>query len=72
VAILVEDADLSSPLTHLLSRVLEDPMTAHDPTHIQVTPMECERLGRWLAGLAQVILERHLMAVMAQASNVQF
>jgi hypothetical protein len=72
VAILVEDADLSSPLAQLVSRVLEDELTAYDPVHMQVTPMECERLGRWLAGLAQAVLERHLATAMARTSDVRF
>jgi hypothetical protein len=38
-----------------------DEMTAVDPSHLLVTPMMCERIGRHVLSLAAAILERKLM-----------
>jgi hypothetical protein len=55
---LLLDDDLSSPLVQQLEVWLSDSMTAIDPTHLAVTPMTAERVGRHVLGLATAVLER--------------
>jgi len=53
-----------TPLSTFIDTQLALPQ--YDPWHPLVTPTECERLGRWLAGLVCAQIHRHVGVAMSR------
>jgi hypothetical protein len=66
---LLTDEPLSSPIVQLLEVWLSDALSAYAPGSMAATPIECERIGRHMAGLLQAIVEKHLLRARQRADG---